>query len=644
VDRSAALSEFDISRSTTLKHLAPSSVSASHAGTASIGRKGVAKLLFSCALGLAAASSYATTIDQVVSDMSSPSEALVISPQYSWQYNPAVTMYAPRGDAIPSWWTGNRPTWCYDVLTWFTAFEAQGNGATNTRVQIANLRFFVLSQATHTWKQYDMKAAPGVDMWQYPFTYSGASSGVRYESSGGISVKPHYPYFHHGYGNSVTINPQDVRAVFVAMDYRLVVDDPSKPDDRAAAKYVVDAGGDYYPGNGQGDWSLGYAPGMGNGRMVLATNSWRNATMLIPNPNYGATMTEMKSNPPPGIDASGTATTTTTAAATTTTTRASTTTTSAATTTTVGSTTTTTLASVSGTTVGGVTASGTTSTPVTTTAYASVTAKNSGKCLDNAASSTVNGTAILQWTCTGNDNQKWDLRDMGGAQYQVQVKNSGKCLNVPGGSTTDGVALQQYDCANVASQLWTRRATASGYSQLVSVASGKCLNVQGYSSSDGAPIVQSTCTNSDSQLWSLPISKPQAMVAKVSSDCMDVSGWSTANGTVMQQWGCNGGTNQQWTYKNVGNARYEVVSTSSGKCVEVQNGSTSNGAPVQQSDCTGATKQLWTFRNDGSGYNRLVSVVSGKCMDVTGWSTANGAKIQQWDCGPGGDEQRWMIK
>ncbi len=115
---------------------------------------------------------------------------MVIDPRYSWQSNPAVTMYSPKGALIPSWWTGNRPEWCYNVLTWFTAFEAQGNAATNTRVQITNLRFYVLSNATRTWKQYDIKAAPGVDMLQYPFDYAGGSSGVCNDSLGGISIMP----------------------------------------------------------------------------------------------------------------------------------------------------------------------------------------------------------------------------------------------------------------------------------------------------------------------------------------------------------------------------------------------------------------------------------------------------------------------
>jgi hypothetical protein len=240
-----------------------------------------------------------TTIDQVIADMNSTSEAMVIDPRYSWQSKPAITMYSPAGKYIPSWWTGNRPEWSYNVLTWFVAYEAQGNAATNTRVQIKNLRFYVLSQSTRTWRQFDAKATPGIDLWQYPFRPAGSSAGTKYESSGGISMKPKYPYFHHGYGNSVRITPQDVRAIYVDMDFRLTVDDASKPDDRSKAKYVVDTGGDYWPGNGQGDWSLGYAPGMGNSRMLLATKDWRKSTLLIPNFAVGASYEELRKNPPP---------------------------------------------------------------------------------------------------------------------------------------------------------------------------------------------------------------------------------------------------------------------------------------------------------------------------------------------------------
>jgi hypothetical protein len=237
----------------------------------------------------------------VIADMNSPSEALVINPQFNWQYFPVITQYSPAGSSIPSWWTGNRPDWCHTALSWFTAYEAQGNAATNTRVQLKNLRMYFLSQKTRQWTRVDYSPAPRVGLWQYPVVGAGTNTGERLEPTGGKSIKPAYPYFFHGYGNPYVIpDPADVRATFMAMDFRLVIDDTSKPDDRAAAKYVVDAAGDYYPGYDTAmTWTLGYAPGMGNGRYLQATPNWRTATLIVPNKDYGATLSEMQSNPPP---------------------------------------------------------------------------------------------------------------------------------------------------------------------------------------------------------------------------------------------------------------------------------------------------------------------------------------------------------
>lgn len=382
--------------------------------------------------------------------MSSPSEALPISPTYAWQSNPQIIMAAPRGDAIPSWWTGNRPTWVYSLLSWFVTQEAQGNKATNSRVQMKDLRVYYLSQSTKKWSQLDIKSAPDVEMYVSPFSYYGPS-GRRLEGSGGISVKPKYPYFHHGYGNTKSINPQDIRAIYAAMDFRLAVDDASKPDDRASAKYVVTTGADYWPGQGV-TWSLGYAPGVGTGRLLLATQNWRTATLLVPNPNYGATMAEMKTNPPPLSTLSTPAPTPT-------------------------------------------------PTPAPTSGTKALTAKHSGKCLDVSGLSTLNGAPVIQWSCNGGANQQWTLKDTGNAKYQIVSKSSGKCLDVTNGSTADGTALQQNTCAVTPKQLWTLQSAGTGYNKVVSAVSGKCLDVTAASTADNAQVIQWACNGGDNQSW-----------------------------------------------------------------------------------------------------------------------------------------------
>lgn len=395
-----------------------------------------------------AALAASSAIDQVIADMSSPSEALVIDPRYNWQRQPQVTMAAPRGDAIPSWWSGNRPTWTSAVLSWFTAFEAQGNQASNTRVHVKNLRFYVLSQATRTWTLVDSSTTPAVNLWSYPFDWAAGASGagLRNESDGGVSMKPVYPKFHHGWANAKAINPQDVRAVFATIDFRLVLDNANGADDRASAKYVVDAGADYYPDMGL-KWSLNYAPGIGNGRMLLATKDWRSATLLVPNPNYGSTMEEMRSNPPP-LSTAGPGTPVPPAPP------------------------------------------GTL--PVGSTVL--LKAKHSAKCLNVSGYSTNNGARLIQWTCdAGAANEQFKLKDMGGAAYAVVSNLSGRCLDVSGYSTAAGAAIQQYTCGSGSNQRWSVSTESDGYRVLKGLGSGLCLTIAGGATGDGAALQQAAC-------------------------------------------------------------------------------------------------------------------------------------------------------
>lgn len=241
------------------------------------------------------------TIDNVINDMSAPSETLPVKAEFNWQRHPVITQHAPRGDAIASWWTGNRPQWCHSALSWFTVYEAENNRASNSRVQIRNLRMYFLSEKTRKWRRADLIKSPRVGLWTYPFESVSGKSGERMEIDGGKSIKPNYPLFHHGYGNTHVIpDPGDIRAVYVAMDFRLILEKKDKEDDRNWASYVVNVGGDYYPGNDSTmSWSLGYAPGIGNGRYLRASWRWRTATLLVPNKDYGSTLEEMRENPPP---------------------------------------------------------------------------------------------------------------------------------------------------------------------------------------------------------------------------------------------------------------------------------------------------------------------------------------------------------
>lgn len=237
----------------------------------------------------------------VASQSATSHEAKIPDIQYEWQKYPVIIMQSPSRADIPSWFEYSKPEWCYTLNSWLQVFEAEGNTAKNTRVQYRNMKIFVLSQSTRQWSLLKNDVSPDTDTWKYPFTYS-ASNGTRVESSGGLSFKPKYPLFAHGYGTQSTIVPQDIRAVFVSMETRLVLENASGTDDRSSAKYLVNVGADYWPNAQAVNTTWSYAPGVGQGRFILATPYWRKATMIVPNGRYGSNMQEMISTYPPPLE------------------------------------------------------------------------------------------------------------------------------------------------------------------------------------------------------------------------------------------------------------------------------------------------------------------------------------------------------
>ena len=119
------------------------------------------------------------------------------------------------------------------------------------------------------------------------------SSLIRDEAGGFTSAKPNWYFRWHGFG--VTTQPTtstSVKAVFVQVYARLIVDDPSKPDDRHLARYLLHVASDHKTIDGlttlTGD--------LGISRYKRVTNDWQPYNMMT----Y-ITREELDKNPPPFV-------------------------------------------------------------------------------------------------------------------------------------------------------------------------------------------------------------------------------------------------------------------------------------------------------------------------------------------------------
>jgi hypothetical protein len=188
------------------------------------------------------------------------------------------------------------------ITAWGGVFEViTGNPAINTRVNIRNMQLYFLQKSTGKWLLLQNTSAP--DGAWYLENFAGdinVPAKVRHEADGSISVTAGKGYCFHFYPSArASIDPADIGGIVSVFQARLIVDDPGKPDDRRAARYIAGAGADYWPDlNSPMPPGQTYEPEVAGGKMKLVTPDWRSFAMTT------LSQDQLASNPPP-IDFTG---------------------------------------------------------------------------------------------------------------------------------------------------------------------------------------------------------------------------------------------------------------------------------------------------------------------------------------------------
>ncbi|MEU6345654.1 ricin-type beta-trefoil lectin domain protein [Streptomyces sp. NPDC046977] len=117
-----------------------------------------------------------------------------------------------------------------------------------------------------------------------------------------------------------------------------------------------------------------------------------------------------------------------------------------------------------------------------------------GKCVDVAAASSANGTAVQMYDCNGTTAQQWTVGTDG------SIRALGKCMDLTAAGTANGTKVQLYDCNGTGAQVWQRGTGDT----LVNPASGKCLDVTDKSTANAARLQIWTCAGGTNQQFHLP--------------------------------------------------------------------------------------------------------------------------------------------
>jgi chitinase len=117
-----------------------------------------------------------------------------------------------------------------------------------------------------------------------------------------------------------------------------------------------------------------------------------------------------------------------------------------------------------------------------------------GKCVDIAAASSANGTAVQLYDCNGTNAQNWTVGTDG------TIRGLGKCLDVAAAGTANGTLVQIYDCNGTGAQQWQAQSNGT----LRNPAGNRCLDASNNSSANGTRLQIWDCFAGANQRWTLP--------------------------------------------------------------------------------------------------------------------------------------------
>lgn len=223
-------------------------------------------------------------VEVMISDMQGQHESRLkgVPDSYSWSRGPRIG-------------AGNNPGNFRALTSWGIINEAVGgNSAPNTRVEIDNIRTYLLRKSNSRWLTLQNAIPVGAAFREDFKDNINVAANVRQEPQGTISVKAGNGLNFHFWSNKrVEINPNDIAGIVVSFRARLIVDNPNRADDRGSARYLALASADYWT-NLTARWNYFQTnKDAAIGKAKFVTRQWKYFNMTTASPET------LRNNPPP---------------------------------------------------------------------------------------------------------------------------------------------------------------------------------------------------------------------------------------------------------------------------------------------------------------------------------------------------------
>jgi Ricin-type beta-trefoil lectin domain len=338
-------------------------------------------------------------------------------------------------------------------------------------------------------------------------------------------------------------------------------------------------------------------------------------------------------------------------------------------------------------------------------------ARHSGRCVDVTNASTSDGAAIQQYDCHTGGNQLFRQVWWGETPYaDYRAQHSGKCLDVTG-ANTGWTQIQQWTCNGNEQQrfrlepvdsapiptetFWTLDQALHGSPGLVSFhgrlqagaypMSGRIVHVEidnadtpNWDTSGGDITFGIDGNNyyefrdwrldpghwnvrarfagngefagSTSSTQGITIKRGYLIRGRQSGRCLSLSENKNQNGQAFIIWDCSAvnGNGQVFSFVARGGNWYDMRPNGTNRCLDVAGAGTGDGTNLQLWDCLGdgQPNQHWKrepISGQAGWYALIPRHAQNKCADVKEQKTNNGQRVWQWGCTWNGNQQ-WDLE
>ena len=265
------------------------------------------------------------TAQTVIDDMGGPNDAPLLGVRpHRWAVDPVPAQIAmgtdTRGCKAPAWWLQSGANQAYKdcepwtaFVQWFVVFEGEGNSADNVRVQVRQPRAWYLHKTDEQWKPL---STTDTTSWflatKDDITWVDQPMDIQRSGRQDLAflVERQAAFSYHGLAGSGPVDISQavphIKAIFTTVQARLVVDDPSRPDDIEQAVWLLQSGADYYPDTAAHAAQV-LPPGVGLSRSKRLTRQWQsfsfatlaNARQDYTGPARALSPEAFSANPPP---------------------------------------------------------------------------------------------------------------------------------------------------------------------------------------------------------------------------------------------------------------------------------------------------------------------------------------------------------